>query len=131
VYRPAGIRIVAGEEAIQRLGFWHNSKKKNRTGGSGTLRKLIIQGTLKQGAALHGGPEKQQPRIALVDEITKLFDDSNRALESAVFVGMSREQEQRREQSLKEMHSLLERLQRKQEELERIKRQGRAAGSKH
>jgi hypothetical protein len=65
----------------------------------------------------------------LVDEITKLSDDSNRALESAVFVGMSREQEQRREQRLKEMHSLLERLQSKQEELERVKRRSRAAGS--
>jgi DNA repair exonuclease SbcCD ATPase subunit len=65
----------------------------------------------------------------LVDEITKLSDDSNRALESAVVVGMSREQEQRREQRLKEMHSLLERLQKKQEELERVKRQSRAAGS--
>jgi DNA repair exonuclease SbcCD ATPase subunit len=65
----------------------------------------------------------------LVDEITKLSDDSNHALESAVFVGMSREQEQRREQRLKEMHSLLERLQKKQEELERVKRQSRAAGS--
>jgi hypothetical protein len=44
-------------------------------------------------------------------------------------VGMSREQEQRREQRLKEMHSLLERLQSKQEELERVKRRSRAAGS--
>jgi hypothetical protein len=67
----------------------------------------------------------------LTDEITKLSHESNSVLESAVFVGMSREQEQRREQRLKEMHSLLERLQRKQEELERVKRQGRAAGSQH
>jgi DNA repair exonuclease SbcCD ATPase subunit len=65
----------------------------------------------------------------LTDEITKLSDESNSVLESAVFVGMSREQEQRREQRLKEMHSLLERLQRKQEELERVKQQCRAAGS--
>ena len=65
----------------------------------------------------------------LTDEIRKLSDESNSVLESAVFVGMSREQEIRREQRLKEMHSLLERLQSKQEELERVKRQSRAAGS--
>ena len=65
----------------------------------------------------------------LVDEITKLSDESNNALAAAVFVGMSREQEQRRQQRLKEMHSLLERLQSKLEELERVKQQCRAAGS--
>jgi len=67
----------------------------------------------------------------LTDEIRKLSDESNNALEAAVFVGMSREQEQRREQRLKEMHSLLERLQHEQEEQERVKRQSRAAGSQH
>jgi hypothetical protein len=64
----------------------------------------------------------------LTDEITALPDESNRALESAVFLGMSRDQERRREQRLNEMHSLLERLQRQQEELDRVKRQSRAAG---
>jgi DNA repair exonuclease SbcCD ATPase subunit len=65
----------------------------------------------------------------LTDEIRKLSDESNNALESAVFLGMSRQQEQRREQRLKEMRSLTERLERKREELERVKRQGRGAGS--
>jgi hypothetical protein len=65
----------------------------------------------------------------LTAEIRKLSDESSRALEAEVFVGMSREQEQRREQRLKEMRSLVERLERKREELDRLKRQSRAAGS--
>jgi hypothetical protein len=59
----------------------------------------------------------------LTDEIRKLSDESNRALESAVFVGMTPEQERKREQRLSQMHLLLERLQLQQDELERVKRQ--------
>lgn len=64
----------------------------------------------------------------LTEEITKLADESNRALESAVFVGMSSEQKQRQDERLKAMHWLLDRLQRQQEELDRVMRQSRAAG---
>ena len=58
----------------------------------------------------------------LTEEITKLSHESNRDLESAVFVGMSPDQERRRAQRLNEMQTLLERLQSQLDVLERFKR---------
>ena len=101
---------------------WASNQRDTNT----EILGLILMGS-NESSENYGAIELAIKR--LVDEITKLSDDSNRALESAVFVGMSREQQIRREQRLKEMHSLLERLQSKQEELERVKRQSRAAGS--